>query len=136
MSNQVSFSPDTMANVVLLPRRPGAPEREPGDRADTAAAETNAGATGRGLRYCASVPLLGKRYYIAVSIGREKRKIGRLAAEAHTKSWLHTTVSLSATLMFAATLLMSSLATAYLLKSVLGVDLFDESFFMHGGFFN
>lgn len=136
MSKSLSFPPDRMANVVLLPRRPGAPEVGPGDRADSAAAALNAGATGRGLRYCASVPLLGQRFHIALSIGREKPNIGRCAAEAHRKSWLHTTVSLSATLMFAATLLMSSLATAYLLKSVLGVDLFDESFFMHGWFFN
>ncbi len=87
------------------------------------------------MRYCASVPLIRRRSYIAVQIGTEKRRIERFAAEAHAKSWLHSAVSLSAVSMFAATLVMSTLATAYLLKSVLGFDLFEDNFFMHGWFF-
>lgn len=93
------------------------------------------GPAGHAVSYRISLPLIHRRYYLAFFIGSEKRNLGRVSAEAQRKSWLHTTVSLSAVLMFLSTLFMSTLATAYLLKSMVGIDLFDDHFILHGLFF-
>lgn len=91
--------------------------------------------TEHAVAYRASFPLFRRRYYIAFFAGYEQRDDRRLAIEAQRKSWWHTTFSLSAVAMFTCTLLMSTLAVAYLLKSVLGIDLFEDHFFMHWLFF-
>jgi hypothetical protein len=87
------------------------------------------------VAYRASVPLLGQRYYLAFFVGSEQRSPRRVAADGQRRSFLHTTFGLSAALMFACMLVMSTLATAYLLKSLLGIDLYDGHFFLHGLFF-
>jgi hypothetical protein len=87
------------------------------------------------LRYRASFPFLGRRYYVALVAGSEQRDPARLASEAQTLSWWQTTFSLSALAMGLSTMLMATLATAYLLKSMLGIDLLEDHFFLHGLFF-
>lgn len=88
------------------------------------------------IAYRASIPILGGRYYVAFFVGREQRTAERQITENQRKSWLHTTVSLSAVAMGLSTMLMCLLATAYLVKSLLGIDLFDDHSFLHGLFFN
>ena len=87
------------------------------------------------IAYRMSLPFLGRRYYFAVFAGREQRSLARLVAESQRKSWWHTTFSVSALLMCLSTGVMCALATAYLVKSMLGIDLFDEHFFLHRLFF-
>ena len=88
------------------------------------------------IDYRISIPLFGRRYYFAFFGGHEQRSLGRLVAESQRKSWLHATFSLSAIMMFTSTILMSALATAYLVKSLLGIDVLDDHFFLHHLFFN
>lgn len=88
------------------------------------------------IDYRVSVPFLGRRYYFAFFAGHEQRGLVRLVAESQRKSWLHTTFSLSALTMFTSAMVMSTLATVYLLKSMAGIDLFEDHFFLHNLFFN
>lgn len=88
------------------------------------------------IDYRISIALFGRRYYFAFFGGHEQRSLGRLVAESQRKSWLHTTFSLSAVMMFSSTMLMSAMATAYLVKSLLGIDVFDDHLFLHHLFFN
>lgn len=87
------------------------------------------------VAYRASVPLLGRRYYLAFFVGYEQRSPWRVQKDGQRRSWLHVVLGVSAALMFASALLMSTLATGYLLKSLLGIDLFDGHFFLHSLFF-
>ncbi len=138
MSNQLAPSAEHAANVVVLPIKPRGLEQEPTDQRAAAGICKGEGGinSGHAVRYCVSVPFFRRRFYLALLIGSEKRSSERIAVEANDKPWWHTTFSISALVMFASTLLMSTLATAYLLKSMLGIDLMESNFFMHAWFFN
>ena len=88
------------------------------------------------IAYRASIPFLGGRYYVAFFVGREQRAPERQIVDRQRKSWWQTTVGLSALAIGLSTMFMCLVATAYLVKSLLGVDLLDDHFFLHGLFFN
>ncbi len=88
------------------------------------------------VAYRASLPLLGRRYYFAMFLGSEKRTPQRVLADNQRKGWLHTLFGLVSVLALTCTMLMSTLAVAYLLKSALGIDLSEDHFFLHALFFN
>ncbi len=88
------------------------------------------------IDYRVSLPLFGRRYYFACFVGCEQRSLERLAEECQRKSWLHTAFTLMAVAVGLATGLMCVLATAYLVKSMMGIDLFEDHFFLHRLFFN
>lgn len=92
------------------------------------------------IAYRASSAFFGKRFYIALFAGVEKRCpvrvrdagerrwVARLAMEAALFGW--------AMLCAVAFVLGFALVGAYLLKSGLGIDLFEDHFFLHGVFFD
>ncbi len=109
----------------------------------TDAGETLPGANAVPLRGSAhvidcrvSLPVFGHRYYFACFVGREQRSLERLAEEHQRKSWLHTAFTLTAVAVGISTGLMCTLAMAYLVKSLAGIDLFEDHFFLHHLFFN
>ena len=88
------------------------------------------------LSYRISVGFLGRRFFVAVLAGRERRSPERLAAEAQRKRWRHWLFGAALLVGFGATLLMCTLATAYLLKSLVGVDILEDHFLLHPLFFD
>ena len=82
-----------------------------------------------------SLPFFGGRFYLAFFAGTEQRAPARLAAESQRKSWLHTLASIVIVTGLVSTMLMGTLAAAYLAKSMLGIDLLEDHFFLHGLFF-
>lgn len=88
-----------------------------------------------GASYQISFSLFGRSYFIALLAGVERRSPERLKAEGGRKSWLHVLCIACVLVVFASTLLMCTLATAYLLKSLVGIDLLDEHFVLHPLFF-
>lgn len=87
------------------------------------------------LDFRVSLPVLGKRYYLVLLGGKERRSRARLRSEgqdAARRLWIGYAlvlgVLLSASVVFGIMLL-------YLAKSMLGIDLFDEHSVMHDLFF-
>lgn len=87
------------------------------------------------VAYRLSIPLFGQRYYLALFSGHDRRRPDRLEAEAQRKPWSHTIVGLLAVIGGISTAVMCTLAVAYLTKTMLGIDLFDDHFFLHQVFF-
>lgn len=88
------------------------------------------------VEYRISVPFLGGRYYVAFFSGRCQRSLDRITAEGQRRSWVHTSFSFGTLFLVASTMLMCGAATAYLVKSLLGIDLFDDHFILHNLFFS
>jgi hypothetical protein len=87
------------------------------------------------IAYRASIPLLGGRYYLALFSGHEQRRPDRVAAEGLQKPWSQTIVGCFAVIGGISTAVMCTLAAGYLVKTILGIDLFDGHFFLHDIFF-
>lgn len=87
------------------------------------------------LDFRVSLPVLGRRYYMVLLGGKERRSRARLAAEgqdAARRLWIG--YSLLVSVLFTASCMLGILLV-YLVKSMLGMDLFDESSAMHELFF-
>ncbi len=87
------------------------------------------------LDFRVSLPVLGKRYYLVLLGGKERRSRARLRSDgqdAARRLWigyaLVVSVLFSASVVFGIMLL-------YLVKSMLGIDVFDEHSVMHDLFF-
>lgn len=115
----------------IEPGRPGGDEG-PGDFRKPVAVRS----TDHVVAYRLSLPVVGRRYYIACFVGREQRSLARLTAEKQRKSWLNLAISMSALAGILSTFFICTLASAYLVKSMLGIDLFEDHFFLHNLFFN
>jgi hypothetical protein len=86
------------------------------------------------IAYRTSMPLFGQRYYLAVFSGHEQRRPDRIEAEGQRRPWGYTIVSLLAVVGGISTVVMCTIASAYLVKSMLGIDLFEDHFFLHRTF--
>jgi hypothetical protein len=87
------------------------------------------------ISYRISLPYPGGRCYLAILAGREQRSPDRLNREKQQRSWPHTLLSIAIVVGLTATMLMGTMAAAYLAKSMLGIDLLDDHFVLHGLFF-
>ncbi len=88
------------------------------------------------VEYRVSLPFFGGRYYFAFFSGRCQRSFDRISAEGQRRSWAHASFSFGTLFLVVSTMLMCGAATAYLVKSLLGIDLFDDHFAFHYLFFN
>ena len=83
------------------------------------------------IDYRLSLPFGTRRFYVRLLCGRERRKLSRLIAEGQTNPWL-TLAAAVLLLWFMITASLVFLAVGlYLLKTVLGIDLFDGPSFLH-----
>ena len=83
------------------------------------------------IDYRLSLPFGSRRFYVRLLFGRERRKLSRLIAEGQTNPWL---MLAAAVLLFWFMITVSLVFIAvgvYLLKTVLGIDLFDGPSFLH-----
>ncbi|HMN39033.1 MAG TPA: hypothetical protein PKD49_15155 [Hyphomicrobium sp.] len=83
------------------------------------------------IDYRASIPFFGRRFYVTLLVGRERRSLERLAREAQLRA-SHTAIVYSILLLL---LICGSflgfVLLGYVLKSVLGVDLTDGPSMLH-----
>ena len=92
------------------------------------------------MTYRVSSRLFGKRFYVALFAGVEKRCPNRVM-DAGEKRWLLRLMmdaALFGWAMLCAVIFVVGFAVvgAYLLKSGLGIDLFEDHFILHGVFFD
>lgn len=92
------------------------------------------------MTYRASSSWFGKRFYIAVFVGTEKRAPDRVDQDGERRRFagVLTDMAMMSWLMFWITVFFIGVlvVTGYLLKSGLGIDLFEGHFFLHGLFFD
>lgn len=90
--------------------------------------------------YRASTAWFGQRFYLAVFMGREQRRPDRLDDEDCERSLFALLMSIASfalvTTVFVVFLIGAGFVAAYLLKSALGIDLFEEHSFLHSFFFD
>ncbi|MBU2582585.1 MAG: hypothetical protein KJ622_12785 [Alphaproteobacteria bacterium] len=83
------------------------------------------------IDYRVSLPFFGNRYYLTVLFGKERRLLKRVKSEGQA-SLLKSSIVYVAVLWFLISVcLISSLGGLYLVKSVLGVDVFNGPSLVH-----
>ena len=70
-----------------------------------------------------SIPFLGRRYYITLLFGKERRSRQRLDAERQLSTKNATITYFVAAMLIASAILLCAMAFAYLMKSIVGLDL-------------
>ncbi len=102
---------------------------------DVAVARTRPRRNRHGFDYRVSLPLLGRRYYFVFLAGRERRSLSRIRGDGENTTWR---LSMAYAMMMSA-IAMGGLVVAvlllYVVKSMAGIDLFDEHSFLHGLFY-
>jgi hypothetical protein len=92
------------------------------------------------VAYQVSTSLLGRNFYLALFWGREQRSFHRLDEEGQRRSFkevLFAATLISTVISGAFTLTVAAVAVGlYLLKSFLGIDIFEHHSFMHRFFFD
>lgn len=78
----------------------------------------------------ASIPLPGGRWYVTVLAGRERRNADRLALKGQTH-WLRRAVVYMLIMSALLWIAVCAIIVAYLIKSVLGLDFFEEASPLH-----
>jgi len=122
--------------MAALPRSAGAtftPEQLAA--LDVAVARTRPHRATHKLDYRVSLPLLGRRYYVVLLAGKERRSLSRISGDGQNTTWR---------LSVAYAILMSVIATGgivaavvllYVVKSMVGLDLFEEHSVLHSLFY-
>lgn len=83
------------------------------------------------IDYRLSLPIGYRRFYIRFLCGRERRKISRIIAEGQANPWL-VLAAMALLFWFMMTVTLALIVVGvYLLKTVLGIDLFDGPSFLH-----
>ncbi len=83
------------------------------------------------IDYRVSVPLFGRRYYFVLLAGKERRTLARIRSEGHTETWRLTlayAILMSAIVMGG---IVAILALLYVVKSMVGIDFFDQHSVLH-----
>lgn len=87
------------------------------------------------IDYRVSVPFLGRRFYITLLAGRERRSLARLAREAQLHARHIAVFYAVALLVLGCLTLVGSVMIGYVAKSALDIDLIDGPSLLHGYFF-
>ena len=83
------------------------------------------------MDYRLSLPFGTRRFYVRLLCGRERRKLSRLIAEGQTNPWLTLAAAVLLFWFMITVSLVFLTIGLYLLKTVLGIDLFDGPSFLH-----
>ncbi|MGD9785666.1 MAG: hypothetical protein AB7E80_05430 [Hyphomicrobiaceae bacterium] len=87
------------------------------------------------LDFRASVPFFGRRYYVVLLGGRERRSRARIAGDGQDATWR---MSVAYAVLFgslASLAMTGTIVVLYLIKSLLGIDVFPDHSILHGLFF-
>lgn len=83
------------------------------------------------IDYRVSVPFFGRRYYFVFLMGRERRTLMRIHSEGQDTVWR---MSVAYTILMSAIAMggfVAAIMLLYVVKSMVGIDLFDEHSFLH-----
>ena len=83
------------------------------------------------IDYRVSVPLFGKRFYVTLLAGRERRSLSRLAAEGQIRFAQITTLYAMFLGLGMAAILVAIVLVLYFVKAALGLDLFEGESALH-----
>lgn len=87
------------------------------------------------LDYRVSIPFMGRRYYVTLLAGRERRSLARLAREAQLHAKHVAAFYAFALLILGCLTLIGTVLIGYVVKSALDIDLMDGPSLLHGYFF-
>mgnify|MGYP001815677861 CR=1 FL=1 len=87
------------------------------------------------IDYRTSISFFGIPFYITFLMGRERRSRERLAMEGQTEVHRVALAHVILTLVIALSFLAAGVCVLYLIKSAMGIDLFDGHFALHDMFF-
>lgn len=87
------------------------------------------------IDYRVSVPFFGKRFYITLLAGRERRSLERLAREAQLRAKHIASFYSVALLLLSCIFMIALVLLGYVAKSALNIDLMDGPSFLHHLFF-
>lgn len=87
------------------------------------------------FQYRISFPFLWRRYYLALFFGRERRSLSRLLREGQISAQRTSIVMLAGLSLLVGVSVLTTLASLYLAKSLLGIDLIDGPSVLHGLFY-
>ena len=83
------------------------------------------------IDYRVSVPFFGKRFYVTLLAGRERRSLARLAGEGQLPSVQMFNLNPALLGILLAIVIFGMAMGAYIVKSALGIDLFEGDSAMH-----
>lgn len=82
--------------------------------------------------YRVSIPLfLGTRIYVTLLCGKERRSIRRIRSEGQTNVSTLSLAYLAAMFLIGTMAFLAAAVSLYLLKSALGIDIYDDHSFLH-----
>ncbi len=84
------------------------------------------------LDFRVSLPFFGKRYYFVLLGGAERRSILRIERDGQNAPWRLTAAYFVIVTLLASVGLTALILGLYALKSLMGIDMFEGSSFMHG----
>lgn len=87
------------------------------------------------IDYRVSLPILGRRYYLVLLAGKERRTLARIHSEGQNTAWrmsMAYAILMTAIAMFGT---VAVLVLLYAVKSMLGIDLFEEHSLLHSLFY-
>ena len=87
------------------------------------------------IDYRVSVPFFGKRFYITLLAGRERRSLARLAREAQLHAKHIAAFYAFALLILGCLTLIGTVLLGYVMKSALDIDIMEGPSLLHGYFF-
>lgn len=87
------------------------------------------------IDYRVSIPFFGRRFYVTLLAGRERRSLARLAREAQLHAKHIAAFYAFALLALGCLTLVGTVLIGYVMKSALDIDLLDGPSLLHGYFF-
>lgn len=87
------------------------------------------------IDYRVSIPFFGGRYYLTVFFGKERRQLSRIKLEGQASVMKASVVYIIAGWVLISLLFMVLAATVYMVKSVLGLDMFEDPSVFHSLFY-
>ena len=102
---------------------------------DVALAQTRQHPANHRIDFRASLPFFRKRYYVVLLAGKERRSLARIRRDGQDDTWrLSLAYGLLMTVVASCTMF-CVVVVLYLVKSMLGIDIFPEHSWLHGLFF-
>lgn len=102
---------------------------------DIAVARTRPRRSKHKIDYRVSVPIFRRRFYFVVLAGGERRTLARIRSDGQNTAWRMSLAYVILMGAFAMGGLVAAVMLLYVVKSMAGIDIFDQHSFLHGLFY-
>lgn len=99
---------------------------------DVAVARTRPRPTKHKIDYRVSLPVLGRRYYFVFLAGKERRTNARISKDRQNTAWRLSLAYAILLSVIATGAMLAIIVLLYVVKSMAGIDLFEEHSILHG----